>query len=321
MADLDPPAVSSTFGLDMNQLDRPSILDIPDLRTREDLYMPNDQDTAQALKLADAYEHCDFHALLELYFDLNPEIDGAQRRSQLHHITTADSRAARWLEAIGTQLPDGPILDLGCGSGSSIETFLKSGREVVGIDVAMRWLMIASKRLEQNHCKHVRLYCGNAEALPFPDGEFAAVIAGDVIEHVTDAKATIAEAYRVLKPGGVLFMATPNRFSLAMEPHVKLWGVGFLPRPWMSTYVKMLRHVDFRAIHTRGFNGWQSVLKESPFESFTIRSPSFSDSEIAGMTGIKRKVARLYNRLLSRKSGQFVMNAVGPLFHIIAKRS
>jgi hypothetical protein len=33
----------------------------------------------------------------------------------------------------------------------------------------------------------------------------------------------------VLRPGGLLFLATPNRYTLGLEPHVRLWGVGYLP--------------------------------------------------------------------------------------------
>src|SRR5581483_8341823 len=61
-----------------------------------------------------------------------------------------------------------------------------------------------------------------AERLPFPEETFDVVVASDVIEHVQDAGAVVAEAARVLRRGGLLFLATPNRFSLGLEPHVRL---------------------------------------------------------------------------------------------------
>ena len=56
----------------------------------------------------------------------------------------------------------------------------------------------------------------------------------DLLEHVAGQKDLIGEAHRVLAPRGVLFLATPNRWSLAPESHVKVWGLGFLPRAWRA---------------------------------------------------------------------------------------
>src|SRR5205807_1562819 len=47
------------------------------------------------------------------------------------------------------------------------------------------------------------------------------------------------------RPGGLLFLATPNRYSLGLEPHVRLWGVGFLPRRLAETYVETVRKASY----------------------------------------------------------------------------
>ena len=160
------------------------------------------------------------------------------RRRQIAHILTAPDRVRGWLDALGLPEGAGPLLDLGCGSGSFLSSVGGSGREVAGVDIALRWLIVARKRLDEEGLGHVPLACGCAERLPFADRGFAGVVAGDVIEHVADQAATLAEAHRVLRPGGRLFLASPNRFSLAPEPHVQVWGVGFLPRAWMAGYVR-----------------------------------------------------------------------------------
>lgn len=54
----------------------------------------------------------------------------------------------------------------------------------------------------------------DASALPFPDNCFDALFAGEVIEHVQDARATLREWSRVLKPGGIAIVTTPNRRRL-----------------------------------------------------------------------------------------------------------
>lgn len=297
-----------------------SLRGIPDLRVVEDAYLPNADDWAIALKLDAAYERLDFRGLLDFYFDLCPDLTSADRARQVSHILTAGPRARGWVEAIGGGLPDGPWLDLGCGSGSFLSEDLKAGRETVGIDVAMRWLLVARKRLDEAGRGHVRLVCGNAERLPFADRSFGAVVAGDVIEHVADQAATLVEAHRCLKPTGRLFMATPNRFSLTPEPHVGVWGVGFLPRRWMLGYVRWVRKMDFRAIRTLSYVGWTRALRRSPFGGASIVPPTLPGTDLAAMGGLKRRLAVGYNRLVANRLGRAAMRAVGPLFHIVATR-
>ena len=54
----------------------------------------------------------------------------------------------------------------------------------------------------------------DAAAIPFQDGQFDAIFAGEVIEHVTDVERTLHEWRRVLKPGGVAIITTPNKERL-----------------------------------------------------------------------------------------------------------
>lgn len=296
-----------------------SLRGIPDLRTREDLYLANAEDWAFARRLDAAFDRLDFRGLLGLYFDLSPEVAPDQRARQIGHILTAPSRAAAWVGALGPGLPDGPWLDLGCGSGSFLAAVGRD-RAPIGLDVAMRWLIVARKRLDEEGLAHIPLACGNAERMPFADGSFAAVVAGDVIEHVADQAATLAESHRVLVPGGRLFLASPNRFSLAPEPHVGVWGVGLLPRRWMGPYVRLMRR-DFRAIRTLSHAEWKRVLRRSPFGGGSIRCPALPEGDLEGMGRLKRRLATTYNRLVRSRPGQGLMRAVGPLFHVVATRS
>ena len=277
---------------------------IPDLRAREDLYLPNAEDWSFALELDAAFDRLDFRGLLDLYFDLSPEVAPDQRARQVAHILTAPGRVAGWVEALGPDLPDGPWLDLGCGSGSFLAAVGRD-REAIGLDVAMRWLLVARKRLDEEGLPHVRLACGNAERMSFRDGTFAAVVAGDVIEHVADQAATLAESHRVLVSGGRLFMASPNRFSVTPEPHVGVWGVGFLPRRWMGPYVRWRRDRDFRAIRTLSYAGWTHALRGSPFGGGSIRCPTLPPSDLEGMSPLRRRMAGAYNRLdAARRRGR-----------------
>ncbi len=274
----------------------PALRGIPDLRTAEDGFLSNDRDWERARRLAEDFHRLDFRGLLERYFDLSPEVAPDQRRRQIAHIMTAPERSRLWLDALQRTPRDGPLLDLGCGSGSFLAALGKVDGERVGVDIALRWLIVARKRLDELGLAHVRLICGCSERLPIVDRSFASVVAGDVIEHVADQESTLAEAYRILRPGGRVFLAAPNRFSLAAEPHVGVWGVGYLPRRWMAPYVFWRRGLDFRCIRTLGVGEWTRLLRRSPFGSGLVRAPKLPDADLTHFGMVKRRFARAYNR-------------------------
>jgi phosphatidyl-myo-inositol dimannoside synthase len=77
--------------------------------------------------------------------------------------------------------------------------------------------------------------------LPFPDQQYDVVISNHVIEHVGDHDAQrfhLDEMRRVLKPGGVGYLAVPNRWQL-VEPHYKLAFLSWLPLKWRTPYVRV----------------------------------------------------------------------------------
>ncbi len=135
--------------------------------------------------------------------------------------------------------PAGParILDLGCGTGRNLELLAEFG-EVRGVEPA-------GPALE--HCRARGLgedvvVPGSASAIPFPDASFDLVTAFDVLEHLDDDRAGLAEIRRVLRPGGRLLLTVPayrflwsvhdealghRRRYVASEVHALLNGAGF----------------------------------------------------------------------------------------------
>jgi SAM-dependent methyltransferase len=293
---------------------------IPDLRTADDEYLANDRDWEFAAALSEAYDRLDFRGILERYFDHSPDIPTNLRERQITHILTAPERASRWLDLIGGSPRNGALLDLGCGTGSFLSVAASCGASSVGLDIAMRWLLVAQKRIEEEELTDCRLVCACAERLPFRDQSFHRIVAGDVIEHVANRERTLDEAHRVLVPGGRAFLASPNRFSLAPEPHVQVWGVGFLPRPWMAPYVRWRRGLDFRAIHNLGYIGWRRLLRRSRFTRGDIRCPQLPESDLNQFHGLKRQLGRLYDQVVTSGPGQALARAFGPLFHVVCER-
>jgi SAM-dependent methyltransferase len=292
---------------------------IPDLRTREDVYLSNAADWVFARRLDAAYDRLDFRGLLDLYFTLAEEVTPQQKRRQVTHILTAPGRAGRWLDALGA-VGDGMILDLGCGSGSFLAAVGGRAGPLCGVDVAFRWLLVARKRLDEEGLGSVPLACACAEDLPVAEGSLAGVVAGDVFEHVADQAATLAEAFRALRPGGRAFFASPNRYSLGPEPHVQLWGVGFLPRAWMGPYVRFMRKMEFRAVRTLGYGEWKRMLFASPFGGGRVTVPPLPADDLAHFGTLKRWAGRAYNAAVATGPGRSLARAVGPLFHVVAEK-
>ena len=79
---------------------------------------------------------------------------------------------------------------------------------------------------------------GQAERLPFTDGSFDLVCLLEVLEHVDDPAAVLAEARRVCRPGGACVVTVVNRWA-HLDPHYRLWGVNFLPRRWAERYIDL----------------------------------------------------------------------------------
>ncbi len=99
------------------------------------------------------------------------------------------------------------VLDLGCRSGALSRHFL-DGNEVIGLDVDRVALAKAAELGIEPVVANVE------EPLPFPDGSFDAVVAGELLEHLRFPDAVLSEARRVLRPGGVIVGSVPNAFRL-----------------------------------------------------------------------------------------------------------
>jgi ubiquinone/menaquinone biosynthesis C-methylase UbiE len=111
------------------------------------------------------------------------------------------------------------LLDLGCGEGRhAISAYLLADVNVIGVDLSSKDLNTAQQRLADfrgddnettKSCTFVR---ASGLTLPFVDNSFDKVICSEVLEHIPDYPAMLAEIRRVLKPGGVFAASVPRYF-------------------------------------------------------------------------------------------------------------
>jgi SAM-dependent methyltransferase len=215
----------------------PFVAGLPDLRLAPDRYLDLDDERAKACRLARLEAGRDVIGMAEAYYAMTPDVDAGRRARFLAHIAAAERRG----EALAALLPrEGRILEVGCGTGGLLAAALRSGRVIEGADIALRWLVVARRRLADRGLS-APLVAAGAERLPWPDATFDAVVADSVLEHLDDPSAALREWLRIARPGGRLLAWSPNRYSLLTDPHVGLWGVGWLPRRWAAAYVRRRR--------------------------------------------------------------------------------
>jgi SAM-dependent methyltransferase len=128
--------------------------------------------------------------------------------------------------------PGRRVLDLGCRDGALTRAYL-NGNEVVGVDADREALAEAAKLGIETR------WADLDEPLPFADASFDVVVAGELLEHLRDPHRLVAEAGRVLRPGGTFVASVPNayrlknrlRFLIGRKPeddptHLQMFSVG-----------------------------------------------------------------------------------------------
>lgn len=138
------------------------------------------------------------------------------------------SGETRWLRLLQNMVParlayftpivgdwrDKSVLDLGCGGGFMSEALAERGAHVIGVDPSEPAIAIAKDHAEAAGLA-IDYRVGAGEKLPVADSSLDIVLCVDVLEHVRDLDAVIAEIRRVLKPRGLFLFDTINRNWLA----------------------------------------------------------------------------------------------------------
>lgn len=113
-------------------------------------------------------------------------------------------------------LPGKRLLDIGCGPGTLAKRLVADGAAVTGIDPGAAALETARAAVPG-----ARFEAASAEALPFPAAHFDGAVMFNALHHVPDPAAALAEAARVLVPGGLLVVVEPlaeGSFFDALRP-------------------------------------------------------------------------------------------------------
>jgi SAM-dependent methyltransferase len=153
-------------------------------------------------------------ALLELYRQMRDD----------HYLEEEEGRRAtarRLLREIGMRAPSGRLLDVGCGHGLLLDEARTLGYEVEGLELSQHAAAYARETL--NLPVHARTLA-DLPARP----RYNAIVLADVLEHLDDPVAAVDHCGRLLEPGGVLCVVTPDPGSRTAQLAGAGWW-GYLP--------------------------------------------------------------------------------------------
>lgn len=106
------------------------------------------------------------------------------------------------------------ILEVACGRGGFVRQMARSGARVTGCDFSSSAVRVASTKLFSTDGQPLAaLVQGDAQSLPFAENSFDVVVSCETIEHLPQVQAALSDLYRVTRPGGRLFLTTPNHFN------------------------------------------------------------------------------------------------------------
>lgn len=107
------------------------------------------------------------------------------------------------------------ILEVACGRGGFVKELALAGAQVTGCDFSFAALCVGKKKVSAaGRNVSAAFIQGDAQSLPFANESFDCVVSCETIEHVPDPWAALREMYRVTRPGGQLFLTTPNYSNL-----------------------------------------------------------------------------------------------------------
>jgi ubiquinone/menaquinone biosynthesis C-methylase UbiE len=184
------------------------------------------------------------HPLIE---DLPPATQ-AEHCLRLMHLRAYDEAVAR---AAGCD-----VLDVGCNTGYGTVRFIPLARRVVGVDVSPGAIDAARHGARNGHPEFVLT---SGFDLPFPDDSFDLVTSFQVLEHVPDPMAYLAEIRRVARPGGTVILATPNA-STRLYPGMTPWN-RFHVHEYVATELHDLLANVFPLVTIRGMFGTPTLYE------------------------------------------------------------
>lgn len=295
----------------------PTISGIPDFRLSVPRYIDRVADLALAKELAES--SLPLEDLVRTVYSRRPNWDRARIELRTKGVLSAREKLhddlGGWLKPVTR---GEAFLDLGCGAGMLMAAAadLQPGLTIMGVDASMTWLVVA-QRFVRERGGHPILAAAMGEALPFANASIPAIVSLDVIEHVDDPDTYLSEINRVLQRGGRMALSTPNRFSLTAEPHVKVWGVGWLPQSLQAAWVRRRSGKVYEDTVLMSSFALSRRLRQMTQLQFRIEIPGIPLAHIEQFAASKRLFASLFNAVFKASMLRPLFLFIAPFFQIV----
>ncbi|MEM7531155.1 MAG: class I SAM-dependent methyltransferase [Chloroflexota bacterium] len=186
------------------------------------------------------------------------------------------------------------ILVAGCGVGMYVTALEPFAQQVVGMDIEPEHL----NQAVENVSEQTKLQQAAGEHMPYPDELFDLVLSHEVLEHVQDDQAVVAEMVRALRKGGRAIVFVPNRWH-PFETHGHYWRgkyyfgntplINYLPDVWRNKLAPHVRAYTSRKLlklflgqpvrvihHTQIFPGYDNIIRHYPKTGTWLRNVTYA---------------------------------------------
>jgi len=300
----------------------PVVAGIADLSVGDDPFLTRAADHAAARALADVAAHRPFREVLASYYENNALVPPRQAAGIIRATLSAPERSGAFLLQ-ATRLCGQPIergdavLDVGAGTGPLALRLAQEGASVWAVDIGTRWLALARARAAEAGLAF-DCACASATALPFPDASFDVVLAESVLEWLPDQRGALREWHRVLRPGGRLLLATPNRWSPGPDPHLGLPLLSMAPGVVVRAASRVLGVLP-PARELVGRGALRARLVEAGFADVRIEGPEIPVAVLARAPRLLRTAMAAYEGLRTHPLSAGLAAWMAPL-HVAAAR-
>ena len=175
---------------------------------------------------------------LSLIYDENYWLQDGDDDERRHFSQLKQATARNYLNLVERALgrPGGRLLEIGCGAGDLLAAAVELGYDVTGVEYSEHACSRARERLGNSG----RIVCGNIDRLT-EKNHFDVCVIADVIEHVRDPREFLLQVYELLRPGGIVIVATPSLDS---------WSARLMRTKWMEFKTEHLHYFTQETLHS-----------------------------------------------------------------------
>lgn len=219
---------------------------------------------AQQQTTIDTNEIAKFEAMAEAWWDPEGSFKPLHQFNPVRIRYIRDVACAHFggREASATPLSGLSLLDVGCGGGLLTEPMARMGAVAAGIDASEKNVAIAALHAKREGLD-IPYTATSAEALAEKGAQYDIVLAMEIVEHVADVEVFLTACAAMVKPGGLLFLATLNRTAKSFATAIV--GAEYVMR-WLP----------------RGTHEWKKFVRPSEIER-VLRAQELRIKEMTGV--------------------------------------